>query len=78
MFERMCKEAAEEVAAGKQGWRQMNANVLFMACFHLLTNHLSHKIMELKKPLWWAASTIGAAALLAVIKMLVDWVTKGG
>ena len=73
MFARMCKDAAEEIASGKEGWREASPNVLMLACFHLLTNHLSH---SLAKPLWWAAGCIGGAAVVFGVKTFVEWVGR--
>ena len=70
-FARMCKEAAEELANGQDGWRDANPNVMMLACFHLLTNHMAHTI---KKPLWFAASCIAGAALIVILKTFSEWV----
>ena len=64
-FQRMCREAAEEMASGDKGWREMDHNTVTMACFHLLTNHLTHK---LAKPLWFFASCIAAAVITFILK----------
>ena len=73
MFARMCREAAEELASGDQGWRDCNPNVMLLACFHLLTNHLSHTIA---RPLWWAAGFVGGAVVLFMIKTFKDWLVS--
>ena len=49
-FETMTKEAINELAEGKISWRDMPPNVLIMACFGMLTNHLTHKFL---RPMWW-------------------------
>jgi len=59
-FQRMGKEAMEELAGGEQGWRDAPSNVLIMACLGMLTNHLSSKIT---KPLWLVSSSISVAVL---------------
>jgi len=59
-FNRMCKDAINQVASGGQSWRDAPPNVLIMACFGLLTNHLSHK---LTRPLWFAASSIATGVI---------------
>ncbi len=64
-FQRMCREAAEEMASGDKGWREMDTNTVVMACFHLLNNHLSHK---LTKPLWFFASSVGAGVIFYIVK----------
>ena len=55
-FMRMCKEAQEELASGEKGsWRQVEPNVLLLASFGMLANHLAHSIT---KPLWFAAGSV--------------------
>lgn len=54
-FERMSREAIEELASGEVGWRDMPTNVLLMACFGMLYNHLAHK---LTRPLWLASGAV--------------------
>ncbi len=68
MFARMCKEAAEELAQGNQGWREMETNTLLMACFHLLTNHLTH---QLARPLWFFSASVFTGVVAWVIKMVL-------
>ena len=55
IFQRMCKEAMEELASGEKGWKEVESNTLLMACFGMLTNHMAHQIT---RPLWFAASTV--------------------
>ncbi|KKL72437.1 hypothetical protein LCGC14_2084910 [marine sediment metagenome] len=55
LFLRMCKEAQDEIASGEKGWREAETNTLLLACFGLLTNHLTH---NLARPLWFFASSI--------------------
>ena len=70
LFVRMCVEAKEELASGKQSWRDIDTNTLILACFGLLSNHLTSK---LAKPLWFFASSVSAA----VIGYLVNLILKG-
>ena len=70
IFERMGKEAIDELASGEKGWRDANPNVLLLACFHLLYNSLSHK---LARPLWWFACSVFAA----VIGLITKWFIGG-
>ncbi len=56
-FRKMCKEATEELAAGDKGWKEADTNTLLMACFGMLTNHLTH---NLARPLWFFASAVAA------------------
>jgi hypothetical protein len=74
MFERMCKEAADEMAEGGKGWRELPPNVVILACFHLLTNHLTHKLV---KPLWWFAFSVCAAVIGYLISMILNFVLGG-
>ncbi len=55
LFLRMCREAQDEIASGEKGWREAATNTLLLACFGLLTNHLTH---NLARPLWFFASSI--------------------
>lgn len=66
IFERMCKDAADEVASGEAGWRDIETNVLLLAAFHLLTNHLSHK---LGRPLWWFAGAVSAGVVGYLVQL---------
>ena len=70
-FQRMCKEAADELAQGDRGWKDMDSNTLTMACFHYLFNHMTHKIT---RPLWFAA---GAVTTWAVGSLLQSFVFGG-
>ena len=66
-FDRMCKDAAEELASGEKGWKDMDHNTLMMACFHLLTNHLTHK---LSRPLWFFASAVSIGVLTLIMEAI--------
>ena len=68
MFARMCREAAEELASGEKGWKEMETNTLLMACFHLLTNHLTHAIT---RPLWFFSGTVFAGVVAWFINMIL-------
>jgi len=67
-FERMCKEAQDEIASGDKGWKEAETNTLLLACFGMLSNHLTHK---LAKPLWFFASCIAAAVVTFIIKSIL-------
>ena len=54
-FMKMCREAAEELAQGKKGWRETDTNTLFLACFGMLANNLMH---NLARPLWFFAGSV--------------------
>lgn len=59
-FKNMCREAMEELAAGKKGWKEADTNTLLMACFGMLTNHLTH---NLTRPLWFFAGSVAAGVI---------------
>jgi hypothetical protein len=69
-FMRMCREAQEELASGKKGWREADTNSLLLACLGMLSNHLTSR---LAKPLWFFASSVCAA----VIGYIVNLVLRG-
>ncbi len=56
-FMQMCKEAEEEIASGKKGWKEVDSNTLLLACFSMLSNHLTHSIT---RPLWFFSGTVFA------------------
>lgn len=68
LFQKMGKEAMEELANGERGWREAPPNVLIMACFGMLTNHLSTKLL---RPIWFAACSISAAAIVYIVKDVI-------
>ena len=62
-FQKMCDNAIEEMASGK-GWENAPPNVVILACFGMLTNHLSHK---LTRPIWFLASSAAAGTITLII-----------
>lgn len=68
LFQRMCKEAQDEIAAGDKGWKDAETNTLLLACFGLLTNHLTHK---LSRPLWFFAGSVAAGVVVLLIDTLI-------
>ena len=68
LFARMCKEAQDEIASGDKGWKEADTNTLLLACFGLLTNHLTHK---LARPLWWFAGAVSAGVLTYIISIIL-------
>jgi hypothetical protein len=60
----MCKEAQDEIASGEKGWKEADTNTLLLACFGMLSNHLTHK---LARPLWFFASSIAAGVVAYII-----------
>ena len=69
LFMRMSKEAMEEIASGEKGWREMDANVLFLACFGMVYNHLSHKIVL---PIRWFAGAVTVAVIGYLVEMIMS------
>ena len=69
-FNRMCKEAQDEIAGGDKGWKEADTNTLLLACFGMLTNHLTH---NLARPLWFFASSV----FVGVIGYLINTVLRG-
>ncbi len=67
-FNRMCKEAQDEIASGDKGWKAADTNTLLLACFGLLTNHLTHKIT---RPLWFFASSVAAGVIAFIVKSVL-------
>lgn len=63
-FHRMCKEAQDELASGDKGWKDAETNTLLLACFGMLTNHLTHKIT---RPLWFFASSVAAGVVAYIL-----------
>ena len=56
-FQKMCKEALEELTSGEKSWRAIETNTLFLACVGMVSNHLIHRIT---RPLWFVAGTVFA------------------
>ncbi len=68
-FMRMCAEAEEELASGKTSWRDVPSNVLILAAFGMLSNHLASRIV---RPLWLFAGTVFAAGAAFILDMLTS------
>jgi len=66
-FMRMCKEAAEELASGEEGWKKVDTNTLFLACFGMLSNHLIH---NLARPMWFFAASVAAGVIGYIIHLI--------
>jgi len=67
-FQQMCNEALDEVAGGKKGWKEAEPNVLILACFAMLTNHLYHKIT---RPLWFFSCSVAAGVMGFIINIIL-------
>ena len=68
-FARMCREAQDEIASGEKGWKETDPNTLMLACFGMLTNHLTHK---LTRPLWFFASSIATGVIAYIIMSILE------
>ena len=67
-FMRMCKEAQEELASGEKGWKEADTNTLLLACFGMLSNHLTSRIV---KPLWWFAGSVFAGVIGYLVSVVL-------
>jgi len=67
-FQRMTREAMEELANGEKGWREVEANTLLLACFGMLYNHLGTRIV---RPLWFFAVTVAAGFIWFVVSKML-------
>ncbi len=69
-FKRMTKEAIDELASGEKGWKDIDTNTLFLACFGMLANHLTSRIL---RPLWLFAGSVFAGVItFIIISVLLD------
>ena len=67
-FQKMCKEAEDELASGEKGWRAADSNTLILACFGMLNNHLAHTIT---KPLWWCVGVVATGVIGGLITLFM-------
>jgi len=67
-FQKMCTDAAKELASGEKGWKDTDTNTLVLACFGILMNHLSNK---LTRPLWWFAGSVFAGVVSYIVISLI-------
>lgn len=67
-FQRMTKEAMNDLASGEKGWRETDSNTLVLACFGMLYNHLTRK---LARPLWFFAGTVAAGVIWLIISKVL-------
>lgn len=68
-FQMMTKEAQEELASGEKSWREVELNVLILACFGIMFNHLRHRIT---RPLWLFAASIAAGVIGYIVMAVLD------
>jgi len=59
-FIRMCKEAQDDLASGRKGWREADTNTLLLAAFGMLANHLTTRLV---KPLWLFAGAVASGVV---------------
>lgn len=67
-FTRMCREAQDELARGDRSWRDIGTNTLVLACFGMLSNHLTTK---LSRPLWFFATAVASGAIAYIVKQFL-------
>ena len=67
-FRKMCKEATEELASGEKGWKEADTNTLLLACFGMLTNHLTNK---LARPLWFFAGAVATGVAGYIVHLIL-------
>lgn len=66
-FMNMCNEAMKELASGK-GWKEADTNTLVLACFGMIFNHLSKRIL---RPLWFVAGSFSAGVVGYIVKLIL-------
>lgn len=59
-FMQMCKEAQDEIASGEKGWKEADTNTLLLACFGMLSNHLTSRLV---RPLWFFAAAVATGVI---------------
>ena len=67
-FQKMVKEAIEDLASGEKGWREADSNTLILACFGMLSNHLTRK---LAKPLWFFSGCVAAGVIWLIVSKVL-------
>ena len=67
-FQKMVKEAIEDLASGEKGWREADPNTLILACFGMLINHLTSKLI---KPLWFLSGCIAAGVIWFIVSKVL-------
>ena len=67
-FARMTKEATDELASGEKSWKDIESNTLILACFGMLSNHLTHKIT---RPLWFFAGAVATGVIGYIIHLIL-------
>ena len=67
-FDRMCKEAMDELDSGETGWRDCPTNALFLAAFGMLYNEMMH---NLARHLWFAGSAISDGVIGYIVHLVL-------
>jgi len=67
-FMDMCTDAMQELASGKETWREIGTNTLFLAAFGMLYNHLVKKVV---KPLYIMATSIFTGLVVYIIMSII-------
>jgi len=67
-FNRMVKEAMDELASGEQGWKDCDTNTLFLAAFGMLYNEMMHNIA---RPLWFFSSAVAVGVIGYIISLVL-------
>jgi len=67
-FDRMCKDAMNELASGEKSWRDIEPNTLFLAAFGMLYNEMMH---NLARPLWVFAGAVATGIIGYIIHLIL-------
>lgn len=67
-FTRITREAMDELARGKVSIKDTPTNTLLLACFGMLSNHLTSK---LSRPLWFFAGSVAAGVVGYIVKQVM-------
>lgn len=68
-FDKMTKEAMEELASGEKSWKEIDTNTLLLACIGMVYNSLMHKLAY---PLKWVAAVAGVAAITYLVSTILS------
>ena len=63
-FQQMMRDAINELASGQKSWRDVEPNTLILACFGMLTNHLTSRVV---KPLWFFAGSVASGVIWLIV-----------
>jgi len=68
-FDKMTKEAMEELASGDKSWKEIETNTLLLACVGMVYNSLMHKLAY---PLRWLAGCSVAAIITYIVSIILS------